>query len=159
MIIRQAEPHDILPILAFWNPLIRETSVTFTTIEKTADALAADMDARGPAFQVAEEAGEVQGFASYGTFRSGPGYAFTAEHTVILSPCARGRGIGRGLMTRLEDVARAQGLHVLVAGVSGENEAAIAFHRAIGFTEVARMPEVGRKFGRWLDLVLLQKAV
>lgn len=157
MIIRQAEPRDIAPILAFWNPFIRETSVTFTTMEKAPEALAADMAARGPAYLVAEEAGAVLGFASYGTFRSGPGYAHTAEHTVILSRGVQGRGVGRALMARLEEVARAAGLHVLVAGVSGENESAIAFHRAIGFVEVARMPEVGRKFERWMDLVLLQK--
>lgn len=159
MIIRQAELRDIAPILAFWNPLVRETSVTFTTVEKTSEALSADFTTRGPAFQVAEEADTVLGFASYGAFRSGPGYAHTAEHTVILAPSARGRGIGRALMTRLEGVARAAGIHVLVAGVSGENMGAIAFHRAIGFAEVARMPEVGLKFGRWMDLVLLQKSL
>lgn len=157
MILRQADPRDIAPILDFWNPLIRETSVTFTTLEKTPDTLAADIAARGAAFQVAEEQGILLGFATYGTFRSGPGYAHTAEHTVILAPDARGRGVGRALMTRLEDGARGANLHVLVAGVSGENTGAIAFHRAIGFAEVARMPEVGRKFGRWMDLVLLQK--
>lgn len=159
MILRQAEPRDILPILAFWNPLIRETSVTFTVVEKTPEALAADMAARGAAFQVAKSAGAVLGFASYGAFRSGPGYAHTAEHTVILAPEARGRGVGRALMARLEGVARGAGLHVLVAGVSGENEGAIAFHRAVGYVEVARLPEVGRKFGRWMDLVLLQKTL
>ncbi|MFU8776858.1 MAG: GNAT family N-acetyltransferase [Roseovarius sp.] len=159
MILRPAEPRDIAPILAFWNPLIRETSVTFTTLEKAPEALATDIAARGAAFQVAEDAGAVLGFATYGTFRSGPGYAHTAEHTVILAPEARGRGMGRALMTRLEEVARAADLHVLVAGVSGENAGAIAFHRAIGFAEVARMPEVGRKFGRWMDLMLLQKTL
>jgi phosphinothricin acetyltransferase len=159
MILRQADPRDIPQILAFWNPLIRETSVTFTTVEKTPETLAADIAARGAAFQVAEEAGRVLGFASYGTFRSGPGYAHTAEHTVILAPEARGRGVGRALMARLQEVARAADMHVLVAGVSGENLGAIAFHRAIGFAEVARMPEVGRKFGRWMDLVLLQKVL
>jgi len=159
MILRQADPRDIPQILAFWNPLIRETSVTFTTVEKTPETLAADLAARAAAFQVAEEAGRVLGFASYGTFRSGPGYAHTAEHTVILAPEARGRGVGRALMARLQEVARAADMHVLVAGVSGENLGAIAFHRAIGFAEVARMPEVGRKFGRWMDLVLLQKVL
>ena len=76
---------------------------------------------------------------------------------MILAGDARGQGVGRALMARLEDHARTQGIHVLIAGVSGENEAAIAFHRAIGFTEAARLPEVGRKFGRWMDLVLLHK--
>ncbi|NCQ25031.1 MAG: GNAT family N-acetyltransferase [Rhodobacteraceae bacterium CG17_big_fil_post_rev_8_21_14_2_50_63_15] len=157
MIIRQAVPGDCPALLAIWNPLIRDTSVTFTTVEKTPEGLAADIAARGPAFLVAEEAGAVLGFASYGTFRAGPGYAWTVEHTVILDAAARGRGTGRALMTRLEDTARKGGLHVLVAGVSGENPGAIAFHTAIGFEQVGRMPEVGRKFGRWMDLVLLQK--
>jgi len=157
MIIRPAGPGDIAAILAIWNPLIRETSVTFTTLEKAPQALAEDIAARGAAFLVMEEADAVLGFATYGAFRSGPGYARTAEHTVILAPTAQGRGVGRALMARLEDVARAQGIHALVAGVSGENADAIAFHTAIGFQHVAHMPEVGRKFGRWIDLVLLQK--
>ena len=157
MIIRRAEAGDVSAILDIWNPLIRDTSVTFTTLEKTAQGLADDIAARGDAFLVAEAAGQILGFATYGAFRSGPGYAHTAEHSVILAGDARGQGVGRALMARLEDHARTQGIHVLIAGVSGENEAAIAFHRAIGFTEAARLPEVGRKFGRWMDLVLLQK--
>lgn len=159
MILRPAELRDVPAILAVWNPLIRETSITFTTLEKTPEGLAADIAARGPAFLVAEESGAVLGFASYGPFRSGPGYAFTGEHTVILDAPARGRGVGRALMVRLEGEARRAGLHVLVAGVSGENPGAIAFHEAIGYRQVARMPEVGRKFGRWMDLVLLQKRI
>ena len=157
MIIRRAEAGDVSAILDIWNPLIRDTSVTFTTLEKTAQGLADDIAARGDAFLVAEAAGQILGFATYGAFRSGPGYAHTAEHSVILAGDARGQGVGRALMARLEDHARTQGIHVLIAGVSGENEAAIAFHRAIGFTEAARLPEVGRKFGRWMDLVLLHK--
>lgn len=157
MRIRQADPEDIPQILGIWNPLIRDTSVTFTTVEKTHDGLAADIDARGPAFLVAEEAGAVLGFASHGAFRPGPGYLHTAEHTVIAAPSAQGRGAGRALMRVLEDQARAAGVHVLVAGVSAENVPAIAFHRALGFAEVGRLPEVGRKFGRWMDLVFLHK--
>ena len=157
MIIRRAEAGDVSAILDIWNPLIRDTSVTFTTLEKTAQGLADDIAARGDAFLVAEAAGQILGFATYGAFRSGPGYAHTAEHSVILAGDARGQGVGRALMARLEDHARTQGIHVLIAGVSGENEAAIAFHRAIGFTEAARLPEVGRKFGRWMELVLLHK--
>ncbi|SHL19099.1 phosphinothricin acetyltransferase [Roseovarius marisflavi] len=157
MIIRPAGPGDSAAILAIWNPLIRDTSVTFTTLEKTPQALADDIAARGAAFLVAQEGHAILGFATYGAFRSGPGYARTAEHTVILAPEAQGRGVGRALMKELEAVARAQGLHALVAGVSGENAGAIAFHTAISFRQVAHMPEVGRKFDRWMDLVLLQK--
>ena len=157
MIIRRAEAVDIPAILDIWNPLIRDTSVTFTTVEKTAQGLADDLAARGDAFLVAEAARQILGFATYGPFRGGPGYAHTAEHSVILAGDARGRGVGRALMARLEAQARAQGIHVLIAGVSGENEGAIAFHRAIGFTQGAHLPEVGRKFDRWMDLVLLHK--
>ncbi len=157
MIIRRAEARDIPAILNIWNPLIRDTSVTFTTVEKTAQGLVDDMTARGDGFLVAEAEGGILGFATYGGFRSGPGYAHTAEHSVILAGDARGRGVGRALMARLEAQARAQGIHVLIAGVSGENAAAIGFHRAIGFMEGPRLPEVGRKFGRWMDLVLLHK--
>jgi len=159
MRIRLVGAADIAPILEIWNPLIRDTSVTFTSFEKTHDGLAADIAARGTAFLVAEEAGALMGFASYGTFRGGPGYVHTAEHTVIVAPSAQGRGAGRALMHALEDQARAEGIHVLVAGVSAENVSAIAFHRAIGFAEAGRLPEVGRKFGRWMDLVFLQKRV
>ncbi|MBE0453499.1 MAG: N-acetyltransferase family protein [Roseovarius sp.] len=157
MILRPATPADIPAILAIWNPLIRDTSITFTTIEKTPETLAADIAARGPAFLVAESIGTLLGFASYGPFRGGPGYAHTAEHTVILSGPARGQGIGSALMTRLEEAARGQGIHALVGAVSGANPGAIAFHRAIGFDRVGHLPQVGRKFGQWLDLVLLQK--
>jgi len=159
MRIRPAEPGDIPQILEIWNPLIRDTSVTFTTVEKTRHGLKSDIAARGAAFLVAEDAGAILGFASYGAFRGGPGYVHSAEHTVILAPSAQRRGAGRALMRRLEDQARADDLHVLIGGVSGENLSAIAFHRAIGFQEAARLPEVGRKFGRWMDLVFLHKRV
>ncbi|WP_199258358.1 GNAT family N-acetyltransferase [Paracoccus binzhouensis] len=160
MIIRPAEDRDMAAILGFWNPLIRETTVTFSSEEKTAGGLAlmiAQRRAAGREFLVAEEDGAVLGLASYDQFRSGNGYAHCMEHTVILSPAARGRGIGRALMAAIEDHARAGGAHGMIAAVSAENPAGIAFHRAIGYRQVGLVPQAGRKFGRWLDLVLLQK--
>jgi phosphinothricin acetyltransferase len=62
-------------------------------------------------------------------------------------------------MTRLIDRARAAGKHVMIGAIDGENEASLRFHRAIGFDEVARMPQIGQKFGRWLDLVLVQRII
>lgn len=157
MILRPATEADIPAILAIWNPLIRDTSVTFTTEEKTPEGLAADIAARGDAFIVAEAAGRVLGFAGFGPFRTGPGYRHTAEHTVILAEAARGQGTGRALIARLEEVARARGIHTLIGAVSGENAGAIGFHEAVGFTRAGVLPGAGHKFGRWLDLVLFHK--
>ena len=99
MTIRPARAADAQAIAAIWNPMIRDTAITFTTAEKTEAGLQADIAARDGAFWVAGEGGHVLGFATYAQFRGGPGYARTMEHTVILSPLAHGRGIGRALMT------------------------------------------------------------
>jgi len=159
MRLRAATPADAGAIAAIWNGYIRETAITFTDIAKTAGGVAADIAARRGEglFLVAEEGGEVLGFATAGAFRGGPGYRHTLEITVHVTPDARRRGAGRALMAGLEAAARAGGAHVLVAAISAENTDAIAFHTSQGFAEVGRMAQVGRKFGRWLDLVLMQK--
>ncbi|MFD0911509.1 GNAT family N-acetyltransferase [Ruegeria arenilitoris] len=157
MIIRPARPRDAAQIAEITNTIIRGTLITFTTTERSPEEIARDIDERGLAFQVAELDGRVVGYATYGSFRSGPGYAHSREHTILLAPEGRGRGTGRALIRALEEVARSQGVHVLVAGISAENPGAIAFHAAVGFQTVGRMPEVGHKWGRWLDLVLMQK--
>lgn len=158
--IRHAEPGDASAIAAIWNPVIRDTLVTFNSAERSIEevaAMIADTRAQGHAWLVAVEGADLLGFASFSQFRKGVGYARTMEHSLILAPAARGRGIGRWLMEALAEEARARGVHSLIAGVSAENAAGIAFHARIGFTEVGRLPEVGWKFGGWLDLVLMQK--
>lgn len=156
MQIRALNAGDLAEVAGIWNPLIRDTSITFTTEEKTQDALAAWL-AAGPPRLGAVEGGRLLGFACRGAFRSGPGYARIAEHTILLGEGARGRGVGRALMDALEGEARDAGLGSLVGGISGENAPALAFHAALGFAEVGRVPRAGWKFGRWLDLVLVQK--
>lgn len=160
MTIRPATGADLTAIATLWNTFIRDTTVTFSSEEKTAETVAALIDGRrraGREFFVAEERGHLQGFASYDQFRGGNGYAHAMEHTVLLAADARGLGVGRRLMQSVEGHARDAGAHTLFAGVSGENPAGIAFHERIGFQRVATIPEVGRKFGRWLTLVLMQK--
>ncbi|TCS65705.1 phosphinothricin acetyltransferase [Primorskyibacter sedentarius] len=157
MMIRPATPEDAAAIMRIWNPIIRDTAFTFTTELKTEAGIAADIAARGAAFQVCKRAGQVVGFATYSPFRGGPGYAHTKEHSIMLDAQAHGQGTGRALMAALEGQARAEGVHSLWAGISGENAAAVGFHAALGFAHVARLPEVGFKFGRWMDLVLMQK--
>lgn len=154
--IRPAELGDAEGIAALWNLAIRETLITFNSNEKTLEEVRfaiGDSDA----FFVAEENGEILGYASFGPFRSGVGYAHTKEHSIMIAPATRGRGVGRALMARVEGVARAQGVHSLIAGVSGSNPGAEEFHTALGFAKVAVLPEVGFKFDRWHDLVLMQK--
>ena len=157
MTYRPATAADAEQIVDFWRPMVLETAVTFNSQPKTASEVATDIAARGAAFVVACEGDQVIGFATYFPFRGGPGYARTKEHTIILAPAAQGKGVGRGLMAYLEAAARTDGVHSLIAGVSGENPAGEAFHAAIGFQVVSRLPQVGFKFDRWMDLVLMQK--
>lgn len=160
MTLRSARLGDAAAICRIWNPVIRDTLCTFNSAERTEaelrDVLAAKHDL-GDAFLVATEGGKVTGFATYGQFRGGVGYAHTVEHTVILSPQARGRGIGRALLGALETHAADRGKHSMIAGVSAANPDGVAFHTAQGYATIATLPQVGFKFGQWLDLVLMQK--
>ncbi len=153
--VRDASAADAAAVAAIWNHYIRDTAVTFNAADKSA-AEVADLIATREAFLVAEVDGTVAGFATWVQFRAGVGYRFTIENTVLLAPGRGGQGIGRALMGVLADRARAAGHHAMWAGVSAENPAGVAFHAALGFREIARLPQVGHKFGRWMDLVLMQ---
>ena len=162
MKLRDAITGDAAQIADIWNPIIAETTVTFTTQLKTEAALQQEImacHAAGHVFVVAEKAGQVLGFARYAPFRAGPGYARTMEHTVFVAQNARGSGIGRQLLEGIEERARASGVHALIGGVSAENQAAVLFHRTMGYSCVGTLPEVGFKFGRFIDLIFLQKRV
>ncbi|WP_299373223.1 GNAT family N-acetyltransferase [uncultured Tateyamaria sp.] len=150
--IRAAIEADADWITALWNDVISGTTITFTSTLKT-PADIARMIATRPVL-VLEDAG---GFATFGPFRSGPGYAATVEHSIFLSPKARGLGQGSALMRRLMATARDAGHHVMVAAISGDNAGAVAFHAGLGFEMSGHLPQVGRKDGRWLDLILMQK--
>lgn len=160
MNIRPAGAADAAAIAAIWNPVIRETEITFNSVGKSDAEIAGMIGARtdaGHAFLVAEERGTLAGFAHYGQFRAGAGYARTMEHTIILSPGARGQGIGRRLLAAIEHHAAVRGAHTMFAGVSSGNPAGRAFHARMGYAEVVTLAEVGWKFGRWFDLHLMQK--
>lgn len=160
MIVRPARAADVPAILEMWNAVIRDTLITFNSVEKTAEEIAALIAAKereGHAFLVVEDTGRVAGFGLYGQFRAGAGYARAAEHTIFLDESLRGKGAGRALMRALEDHAASVGIHSMFAGVSGANPAGRAFHAAVGYVEVATIAEVGWKWDRWLDLHLMQK--
>lgn len=157
MMIRPADLSDVAAITEVWNGEIRDGVSTFNSIEKSQDEIATLLTARGEATQVAYDGDVFLGFVTIGAFRGGIGYRHAAEHTIYLTQAAKGRGVGRALMARIYEVAKARDIHVLVAGISGENEAGLGFHRALGFEETGRMPNIARKFGRAMTLVLMQK--
>jgi L-amino acid N-acyltransferase len=154
--IRPAIPADAAAIAALWNTLIRDSLVTFTTVEKDAETIAQAI-ADGTPWWVAVVNNTVQGHATYSQFRGGPGYARSMEHSVHLHKQAQGLGLGRALMACVEAHAAAHGVHVMVAGVSSENPAGHAFHARLGYTDCGRVAQAGFKSGRYLDLLLMQK--
>ena len=152
--IRPATSHDAPQIAAIWNDAIRNTTITFNPQEKSPEEVAALTQTAAFVWGDQER---VLGFARYFQFRGGLGYRHTAEHTIMLHPDAQGRGVGRVLMDTLCADAKTAGFHTMFAGCSGENPDAVRFHATLGFQEVATLKEVGFKFGRWIDLVLMQK--
>lgn len=153
--IRSARPEDAAEIANLLNPVIRNTTITFNSVEKTPEDVAADI-ATAPVFLVADRGG-IAGFTSARQFRAGIGYARAFEHSIVICPEARGTGVGRALMAELEAALKERDVGSLWAGVSSENPDGVRFHKRVGFSEVATLPKVGWKFGRWLDLTLLVK--
>ena len=157
--IRPATRSDAEEIQKIWNPWIKDSIVTFNSIEKTVGDVAALIAERqiSYGFWVAELDSDLAGFVTYAQFRQGIGYAGSMEHTIILSPKAQGKGVGRALMCRLEADAAAKSVHQMIAGVTGENKAGRDFHARIGYETVAIIPKVGYKFNRYHDLIVMQK--
>lgn len=158
--IRQARRADVPQIAQLWNAIIRETVITFNPQEKSdADVWRTILSRarQGHPFLVAVQDGAVLGFATYAQFRAGLGYARSMEHSINLAPAARGLGLGRRLMAAIEDHATARGMRAMVGAVTASNLASQQFHEALGYRVVGRMPQVGWKFGRFHDLVLMQK--
>ncbi|HEX4572020.1 MAG TPA: GNAT family N-acetyltransferase, partial [Dongiaceae bacterium] len=147
--IRDARREDLPSMTGILNQLIAATTAIWTLSPTTLEARTAWLEerrARGFPVLVAEEAGgPLLGFASFGDFRPWEGYAGTVEHSVYVDTPARRRGVGRALLASLIDRAEARGLHAMVGGIEASNNASLALHTALGFREVGRLPEVGRK--------------
>jgi len=154
--IRPATLDDATQVRAVWDTMITDSTANFSEILKT-EAEVVDAIRTRPLLLVAEAEGRIMGFATYDQFRANSGYRFTMENTIALLPDAMGRGMGRALMTGIEDHARAAGAHSMIAGISARNEPGLAFHAALGYQTVAVVPQSGHKWGEWLDLVLMQK--
>ena len=160
MNIREAQEGDIGGVLAIYNDVIASSTAIYTEAPVTLDNRHQWWQARiaqGYPVLVAVDESGVVGFASFGDFRAWPGYRFTVEHSVHVRSDRRGKGIGTALMQPLLTEAAALGKHIMIAGVDAANDASLRFHERLGFVRAAHLREVGFKFGRWLDLVFLQR--
>lgn len=162
MLIRDAHEDDLPAILAIHNDAVLTTTAiwnsTAVDLEDRRAWLAARRQAGYPVL-VAEQAGEVAGYASFGDWRAWEGYRFTVENSIYIRADRRGRGIGSALLAPLVAAAGRLGKHVMVAGIEAGNAASIRLHYRHGFVQVGHFREVGEKFGRWLDLVFLQRTL
>lgn len=109
-----------------------------------------------PVIGVEDDDSVLLAFGSYGTFRHWPAYKYTVEHSVYVHKDHRGRGLGRTVMRQLMAAARQNDVHVMMGGIDAMNTASIALHEQLGFKHVGTFPQVGFKFGRWLDLAFYQ---
>jgi phosphinothricin acetyltransferase len=124
--------------------------------QRIAEWFAARAAAGFPVIGMEDEAGRLQAFASYGSFRAYPAFKYAVEHSIYVHREFRQMGIGLALMRALIARAREQGFHVLVGAIDLSNEASVALHERVGFTHAGTVKEAGFKFGRWLDLALFQ---
>jgi L-amino acid N-acyltransferase len=162
MRIRDAVEADLPALLSIFNDVVATSTAIYmdapTTLEERKKWWQSRISPGYPVI-VSEDATGVTGYASYGEFRSRPGYRFTVEHSVYVRNDRRGSGIGVALMNELLDRARNSNVHVMIAGVDAENVDSIRFHERLGFERVAHFKQVGFKFNRWLDLVFLQRTL
>ncbi len=161
--IRPSTDADVPAITAIYAHHVLHGTGTFETTPPTEADMAArraDVLAKGLPYLVVEEAGQVLGFAYCNWFKPRPAYRFSAEDSIYLHPDARGRGLGRLLLGALAEAGEKAGLRKLIAviGDSG-NAGSIGVHRALGFTDAGVIRSCGWKFGRWLDIVLMEKVL
>lgn len=158
--IRPAVEADLDAITAIYNHAVLHTTAIWNEAVVDLENRRAWYRARtgqGYPVLVAEVDGAVAAYGTFGDFRAFDGYRFTVEHSVYVAESARRRRIASGMIEALAKKAAALDKHVMVAGIAADNEASLSLHQKLGFVECGRMPEVGFKFGRWLDLVLMQR--
>ena len=161
--IRPSADDDVKDITAIYAHHVLHGTGTFETVPPTEADMAArraDVLGKGLPYLVAEEGGQVLGFAYCQWFKPRPAYRFSAEDSIYLHPDARGTGLGKQLLAELARQAEAAGIRKLIAviGDSG-NAGSVGVHRSLGFTPVGTIQSCGWKFGRWLDIVLMEKFI
>jgi phosphinothricin acetyltransferase len=147
-------------ILEIFNDAIVNSTALYDYKPRDAQKMVAWFEAKRagnfPVIGVEDENGTLLAFGSYGTFRAFPAFKYTMEHSVYVHKDHRGRGLGRVIMDAVIAAARENDVHALMGAIDATNAGSIALHERLGFKHVGTLPEVGFKFGRWLDLAFYQ---
>lgn len=158
--IRLAEPTDAEAIRSIYNVEVAESTVTFDLVPRSLEQQEEWIRRHSgghPAVVALDDAGTVLGFGSLSPYKERPAYAPTVEDSVYVHRDGRGAGVGRALLGELIRLAQGYGYHSVVARIVGGHDASIGLHAAQGFQLVGVEREVGRKLGRWLDVVIMQR--
>ena len=147
-------------ILDIFNDAIVNSTALYDYQPRTRESMGPWFEAKRkggfPVLGVEDAAGQLMAFGSYGMFRAFPAYKYTVEHSVYVHQDHRGKGLGHTVMQGLIAAARQNQLHALMGAIDASNAGSIALHQKLGFQHVGTLPQVGFKFGRWLDLAFYQ---
>ena len=158
-LIRRAEMRDLESITAIYNDAIVKTIAAFDTQPKTAQEQISWFEKHGPKHPilVADSGGDVIGWISLSEWSDRCSYSDTAEVSLYVAEEHRGKGVGRKLLKAALYEGREIGLHTIVSRIAGGNETSVRLHESFGFQHIGIMREVGRKFGKLIDVYLMQK--
>ncbi|MFH5185425.1 GNAT family N-acetyltransferase [Paenibacillus sp. TAB 01] len=159
MNVRRAAKQDVAAIVEIYNEAVLNTVATFDTVPRTLEQQEAWFDAHGERHPilVAELDGAVVGWASLNPYSDRLAYERTAELSLYIHSSHRGQGIGQQLMTAVLETGKAAGLHTVLSRITEGNASSIYMHEKYGFAHVGVMKEVGTKFDRLLDVIMMQK--
>lgn len=161
MTIRPATLSDAEAIHDLYAPYVLETCISFETVVPTIEAFKLRMESiiRDYPYLVCEADGVIAGYAYASKHRERAAYRFSADVSVYVAPGYHRKGIGKSLYLKLFELLKEQGIYTVFAGVTLPNDNSIGLHKSLGFTEVGTFKHTGYKFGKWLDVLWLQKAL
>ena len=158
--VRPAIEEDLPSMLEIYNEAVLNTTASYDYEPRTLEHRQQWFEERrreGYAVFVAEDGGRIVGWSALNPFHARVGYRFTAENSIYVAADARGRGIGKKLLAPLLEAARVRGLHAIIAAIDSDNQASIRLHERFGVEKVGHFKQTGFKFGRWLDVVYMEK--
>ena len=158
--LRAAQESDAQAIAEIYNYEVESSTATFDLVPRSLEAQRDWITTRSGAFSAivaVDSVARVIGFAALSTYRDRAGYRTTVENSVYVHRDHQQRGVGKLLLAALLDSARDSGFHTVIARIDSQSTGSLALHRSLGFVEVGVEREIGRKFGRWLDSIIMQR--